>query len=157
MSLFGCVDPPPLFVSAVSPSGSSVASSKLRTVCAGRSSPVTCHRPWPCMTLHCCAVCYTISYASFHLLNCEEVLKMLDSWQGGVTFTSPAFLRHSCNGPPNMIIGERGHTPSRGAPCQYLVGRGPTREAEKCPTAHERSRRVAVERIEAEANLQSPG
>jgi hypothetical protein len=30
--------------------------------------------------------------------------------------------------------GERGHTPSRGAPCQYLAGEGPVREAEMCPT-----------------------
>jgi hypothetical protein len=41
--------------------------------------------------------------------------------------------------------GERGHTPSRGAPCQYLAGKGPVREAEICPTAYERSRRAAVE------------
>jgi hypothetical protein len=49
----------------------------------------------------------------------------------------------------NIKLGERGHTPSRGAPCQYLVGRGPTREAEMCPTARERSRRVAVEEADA--------
>ena len=41
--------------------------------------------------------------------------------------------------------GERGHTPSRGAPCQYLAGEGPAREAKMCPTACERLRRVAVE------------
>jgi hypothetical protein len=35
------------------------------------------------------------------------------------------------------LVGERGHTPSRGALCQYLVGRGPAREAEICLTASE--------------------
>jgi len=38
-----------------------------------------------------------------------------------------------------MCQGERGHTPSRGAPCQYLAGGAdsprllPTGEAEVCP------------------------
>jgi hypothetical protein len=40
---------------------------------------------------------------------------------------------------------ERGYTPSRDALCQYLVGKGPAREAEICLTACERLRRVAVE------------
>ena len=31
--------------------------------------------------------------------------------------------------------GERGHTPSRGALCQYLAGEGPVTEAKMCPTA----------------------
>jgi hypothetical protein len=45
-----------------------------------------------------------------------------------------------------MAIREkRGHTPSRGTPCQYLAGKGPAREAEICLTACERLRRVAVE------------
>jgi hypothetical protein len=49
---------------------------------------------------------------------------------------------------PDVLIyiarGERGHTPSRGAPCQYLAGEGPAREAKICLTACERLRRVAV-------------
>jgi hypothetical protein len=48
-----------------------------------------------------------------------------------------------------FLYGEREHTPSHNTPFQYLVGRGPTREAEMCPTARERSRRVAVEEADA--------
>jgi hypothetical protein len=43
-----------------------------------------------------------------------------------------------------LTNGERGHTPSRGALCQYLAGEGPAREAKMCPTAYVLSRRVAV-------------
>jgi hypothetical protein len=35
---------------------------------------------------------------------------------------------------PTYALGERGHTPERGAPYQHLAGEGPAREAEMCPT-----------------------
>jgi hypothetical protein len=37
-----------------------------------------------------------------------------------------------------IAIGERGHTPSRGAPCQYLAGPQPAREPEIYLTACDR-------------------
>jgi hypothetical protein len=45
-----------------------------------------------------------------------------------------------------LIIGrgERGHTSSRGAPCQYLAGEGPAREAKMCLTAYVSLRHIAV-------------
>jgi hypothetical protein len=33
-------------------------------------------------------------------------------------------------------MGERGHTSSRGALCQYLAGEGPAREAKMCLTTY---------------------
>lgn len=92
MSLFSCVDPPPLFASPIRLPGSSVVNSKLRY--------------WMCreiisgMMLHCCAACYPISYPNFHVFNLEEVLRVFDSWLGDCDAHpysfSLAFFQRTC-------------------------------------------------------------